>query len=222
MISMKRFLILTLAAAMGLTLGVAYSQGYNPSPGAQGQGGPAPPGPGQGPLLGPRPAMMPRAQCPTLAVAVPLNMDLILRDDALQPTPEQRQKIDDLQKKYRKLMADAASQSQAATLALIQALISEKPDAAKLPDLAAAASKADAEALKTSINFWTDLRSLLTEAQNKKLAEMLQRRLMPSLEPGMGGFGGGYGQGPRLPQGPAPQPGPGPAPGPPAPPPANP
>ena len=38
MISMKRFLILTLIAATGLTMGIAYTQGQGPAPGPQGPG----------------------------------------------------------------------------------------------------------------------------------------------------------------------------------------
>lgn len=181
---MLAVLALLVIAPMAVPIALTAADAPQPPPAVQPSVPPPVPAPRQF-----RP-MMPQAQCPMLAISSPMNMDIISAYRFPQLNPQQQEKLNALRDSQAKKMDDAASRIQSATWALMQALSADKADATKIQQLAAAASKAEADALKVEVDFWIELRSLLGPEQDKELVKLLQQRVAPSLTPGAGGYRG--------------------------------
>ncbi len=132
------------------------------------QGPPAPGGFG-----GMRGAMGGGMACPAIATMPPTARMIDRVADTLQLTQDQATKLKAAMTKCEETTLSLSQKAADATKALRDALLAPTYDAQKVKDLAAAAEKAEAALVSARIDEWTQIRSILTADQVKKLQEAM-------------------------------------------------
>jgi hypothetical protein len=143
--------------------------------------GPAPAPPPLAPLRMP-PPMAIRSVCPSQILSISMNMVTSSMTDC---TDEQRSKITDAQEKFQAKLTTLNTALQAATKQLVDAIAGDSTPA-QLKELSGNASKAEADVLQTRVDFWAELKTILTPDQYKKVAIQPQMRFQ-AMGSGSGG-----------------------------------
>ncbi|MDO8588620.1 MAG: hypothetical protein Q7T82_16450 [Armatimonadota bacterium] len=183
---MRLFRILMIVAMVAFLMPAATMCAQADAPPTPPAGVPAPPPGSPMPL-----ASSARVVCPANVALIPMRLDVNMSMGFLEVTEEQKPKLAALQKTFDTRMMEIGATVRSTTKQLIDALCAEGTTPAKLKELGAKASDADAKILQARLDFWLDLKAVLTADQYKKLVEMAQRRMEGPISSGSGGRPGG-------------------------------
>lgn len=142
---------------------------------------PPPRGPG-----GPRGMNRPPVTCPATVVMPPPAGAIDHVAESLGLTEDQTTKLKATLTKCDESMRSLSQKAADATKAFRDALVASEYDEQNVKNLAATAEKAEAAIISARIDEWTQIRSVLTADQTKKLQEMTMQQPRPDQRPGQG------------------------------------
>lgn len=171
---MRKKLITVIALVLIVCAAVALAQTPAPPTSPVPPAGP-PAGPGVGPGLFPGGRMNFGMTCPAMAAAPP-TIRMIERVD-VQLAEDQKTKLTAALTKGEEALAPLRRESAKASQALRNGVMTAGIETEKLAQLAQAAQKAEADIVTAELLVWTEIRSILSADQSKKLQELTAGRM---------------------------------------------